>query len=83
MKLPDDGGRQSRRLTARSELRLNNYLAGENGECIGSDLDVFRRRIGNRLGRNWARRPRQLKRNQKLIFGLVAVHVKARLDGDV
>ncbi len=82
MKFADNGSGQSRRLVARPELRFENQVPRKHGERIGSDLDLLRFRVHDRLSRYRTGRPGELKRNQKFIFRLIAVDVKAGLDGD-
>ena len=82
MKFTRDGRRQRRRLIARPELRLENQFAGKHRESIRSHLDLLRFRVRDRFGCYRTRSPCELERDQKLIFRLVAIHVKAGLDGD-
>lgn len=82
MQFANDRSRQRRSLIARPELGLENHLPSKDGESIRSDLDLFGLRVGHRFNDQRTRRPGELKRNQKFVFGLVAVHVKSRLNGD-
>lgn len=65
---------------ARRKMRLDSERAGKDGQHVLADFNVFGFRVsdGSRLKRSGL--PSELKRNQKLIFRLVAVHVEARKD---
>jgi len=62
----------------RRKMRLDCERASKDGQQVLADLNVFRLRIGDGSGLERSGLPCELEWNQKLIFRLVAVHVKTR-----
>lgn len=62
------------------EISSDVESASKNGQLLAADLDLFRAGITGGLSLKRSVSPRELQGNNKLIFRLVTVHMKARLD---
>lgn len=55
----------------------------EHRQNVVANLDIFRLRVSDCTGFERPARPGELKRNQKFVFRLIAIHVESRQDVNV